>query len=187
MFSCNNEEQKESDTKIVKTNLNVLPAPFKKHHKIEIGLEIIFDIYSWGRGADSSSSVLVLRSDSLKNEFSVASTDNLDGRLQVFNTDMDNDSNPEIVIYYTKNDAYETAKVICYEFVGKEVKKINFPDLTDKTQKIYKGLDKFYTKEGFLFREFNIYENSESNKPTSKKSLKYSLKQNQFDIEELKE
>ena len=134
LFSCSDAPQKEVGAE-KKVEIK-LPAPFKKHLKIEVGPEIIFDVYSWGRGSDSSSSVLVLRSDSLKNEFSVASTDNIDGKLQeIFNTDMDTDGNPEIIIYYTKNDQYKSAQVLCYEFTGKAANKIKFPDLTDKTKK----------------------------------------------------
>lgn len=164
-----------------------LPTPFKKHLKLELGPEIIFDVFSWGRGTDSSSSVLVLRSDSLKNEFSVASTDNLNGHLQeVFNTDMDNDSHPEIVIYYTKNDKYGTADVLCYEFTGKAVDKISFPNLSSKTEKQYRGHDKFYVKGGNLYREFDLYADVDSNrKPTDKKTLKYFLVKNKFDLNEL--
>lgn len=188
ILACN-EEKKEDDKVVTKKAEIELPAPFKKHLKIEIGPEVIFDIYSWGRGSDSSSSVLVLRSDSIKNEFSVASSDNLNGRLQeVFNTDMDTDGNPEIVVYYTKNDKYESAEVICYEFTGKEVNKIKFPDLTDKTKKQYRGLDKFYVKEGKLFREFNLFEEADStNKVIDKKVLSYFLNRNQFDLNEVKE
>ncbi len=177
VFSCGNDkEQKVTQTKKV---LKELPAPFHKHEKIEVGPELIFDIYSWGRGSDSTSSLLVLRSDSLKNDFTVASTDNIDGRLQeVFNTDMDKDSNPEVIVYYTKNDKYESAGVLCYEFNGKNANKIQFPNLSSKTLKQYHGLDKFYVKEGMLYREFNLYdsEDKEGKNPTRKMVIQYFLK-----------
>ncbi|HEX7365528.1 MAG TPA: hypothetical protein VF273_00450 [Pelobium sp.] len=165
----------------------VLPAPFKKHLKVEVGPDVIFDVFAWGRGSDSTSSILVLRSDSLKNDFSVASTDNLDGKLEeVFNTDMDKDSNPEIVIYYTKNDKYKTADILCYEFNGKTANKITFPELTNKTQKQYRGADKFYVKGGELYREFDVFSgDAKDNKPVGKKFLKYFLKGNKFDLNEL--
>ncbi|MFC5284792.1 hypothetical protein [Pedobacter alpinus] len=187
LFACN--EEKKQEEKSTKKAEVLLPAPFKKHLKVEVGPELIFDIYSWGRGSDSSSSVLVLRSDSVKNEFSVASSDNLDGRLQeVFNTDMDTDGNPEIVILYTKNDKYNSAEVLCYEFSGKGANKIKFPDLTSKTKKQYRGLDKFYVKEGDLYREFNLYSETDTSNNTGKKMvLKYFLNRNQFDLNEIKE
>ncbi len=186
LFSCDPSNEKTSSDKkqIAKTTL---PAPFKKHLKVELGPDIIFDVVAWGRGSDSSSSVLVLRSDSVKNDFTVASSDNLDGHLEeIFNTDMDKDSNPEIIIYYTNNDKYKTAEVLCYEFNGKNVNKINFPDLTSKTQKQYRGNDKFYVKAGELYREFDLFSDADStSKATGKLALKYFLKGNRFDLTEL--
>jgi hypothetical protein len=165
-----------------------LPAPFKRHEKIEVGPDIIFDIYSWGRGADSTSSLLILRSDSLKNEFSVASSDNINGRLvEVFNTDMDTDGNPEVLVYYTLNDKFETAKILCYEFNGKNVNQIKFPDLSAKTKAQYRGLDKFSVKEAKLIREFNLYDETDTvaKNATGKKKVEYLIKNNSFDLNEI--
>lgn len=186
LFSCS-ETQKNAEGDKKQTPKNSLSAPFKKHLKVEIGPDIIFDVFAWGRGSDSSSSILVLRSDSLKNDFTVASTDNLQGRLEeVFNTDMDKDSYPEIVVYYTNHDKYRTAEVLCYEFNGKSVNKIKFPDLTANTKKQYRGADKFYVKGGELYREFDLYANSDStSKSTDKKTVKYFLKGNRFDLIEI--
>lgn len=186
LFSCGNDKEKQ--TKPSKKAVMDLPAPFHKHEKIEVGPELIFDIYSWGRGSDSTSSLLILRSDSIKNDFTVASSDNIDGRLQeVFNTDMDDDGNPEVLVYFTKNDQYESAEILCYEFTGKNVGKIRFPDLSSKTKKQYHGLDKFYVKEGKLFREFNLFEESdkEGKNPTGKKVIQYFIKGNSFDLKEV--
>lgn len=183
LFSCGQPDEKVQTEKNTTTKPN-LPAPFKKHLKIELGPDIIFDVVAWGRGSDSSSSVLVLRSDSLKNDFTVASSDNLDGHLEeIFNTDMDEDSNPEIVVYYTKNDQYNTAEIVCYEFNDKNVNKISFPDLTSKTEKQYRGNDKFYVKEGKLYRDFDLFSDTDTTtKPTGKIALKYFLKGNRFDL-----
>ncbi|MBK0383025.1 hypothetical protein I5M32_08640 [Pedobacter sp. SD-b] len=185
--SCGNKQQEK--LKVIPKKEMVLPAPFKHHEKIEVGPELIFDIYSWGRGADSTSSLLVLRSDSIKNDFSVASTNNIDGKLkEVFNTDMDDDGNPEVLIYYTANDQYQSAKVICYEFKGKEANEIDFPSLSTKTKKQYRGKDKFYVKEGKLYREFNLFDpdDKESKKIIEKKTIRYFLKGNRFDLNEIK-
>ncbi|MBU0695114.1 MAG: hypothetical protein KKE39_01115 [Bacteroidetes bacterium] len=186
LFACQSKSSEEN-TKPKKVVME-LPAPFQKHLKVEVGPELIFDVFSWGRGSDSTSSLLILRSDSLKNEFSVASSDNIDGRLQeVFNTDMDDDNNPEIVVYYTLNDKYESAEVMCFEFNGKNVNKIRFPDLSSKTKKQYHGLDDFYVKEGKLFREFNIYDEADTlgKNALEKKKIQYFLKNNNFDLKEL--
>jgi hypothetical protein len=186
LFACRSKPTEES-AKPKKVTME-LPAPFQKHLKVEVGPELIFDIFSWGRGSDSISSLLILRSDSLKNEFSVASSDHIDGCLQeVFNTDMDDDNNPEIVVYYTLNDKYESAEVMCFEFNGKNINKIHFPDLSLKIKKQYHGLDDFYVKEGKLFREFNIYDEGDTTdkNPIEKKKVQYFLKGNSFDLKEI--
>lgn len=186
LFSCGND--KEQQTTPSKKVVMDLPAPFHKHEKIEVGPELIFDIYSWGRGSDSTSSLLILRSDSIKNDFTVASSENINGRLQeVFNTDMDADGNPEVLVYFTKNDEYESAEILCFEFTGKILGKIKFPDLSAKTKKQYHGLDKFYVKDGKLFREFNFFEEAdkESKNPTGKKVIEYFIKGNSFDLKEI--
>lgn len=186
LFSCGNE--KEAKEEKVKKVVMELPAPFRHHEKIEVGPDLIFDVYSWGRGSDSTSSVLILRSDSLKNNFTVASSDNLDGRLaEVFNTDMDTDGNPEVLIYYTLNDKYDSAKILCYEFNGKNVNQIKFPDLSSKTKSQYRGLDKFYVKDAKLIREFNLFDENdiEGKNPIGKKKVEYNIQNNSFDLTEL--
>ena len=182
-FACN-EEVKKAEIK-----LNVTPklfAPFRNHQKVEVGPDLIFDVFSWGRGADSTSSLLILKSDSLKNDFSVAETANLDGKLsQVFNTDMDIDGNPEIIVLYQKNDKYKSADVICFEFL-KDANKIRFPDLSSKTKKQYRGNDNFYVKEGKLFREINLFDEADTlnTKPIAKKVVRYGLEGNNFTLYE---
>jgi hypothetical protein len=182
--SCSHDAKK---VEVKKAEATKLPAPFRMHQKIEVSPGLIFDVLSWGRGADSTSSVLILKSDSLKNNFYVASTDNLDGKLsEVFNTDMDNDGNPEIIVLYQKNDKYHSADVLCYEFL-KNANKIRFPDLSSKTKKSYRGNDKFYVKEGDLFREFSLYDESdkEGKKPLGKKIVRYGLEGNNFTVNEV--
>lgn len=186
LVSCGDE--KKTDVAETKKAVVNLPAPFRHHEKIEVGPELIFDVYSWGRGSDSTSSLLILRSDSVKNDFSVASSDNIDGRLvEVFNTDMDTDGNPEVLIYYTLNDAINSAAVICFEFNGKNVSEINFPKLSEKTKKQYRGLDKFYVKDAKLVREFNLFEedDKEGKNASAKKKVEYFIKNNSFDLNEL--
>ena len=186
LASCGDDKKAES--KASKKAENSLPAPFRHHEKIEVGPELIFDIYSWGRGSDSTSSLLILRSDSIKNDFTVASTDNIDGRLvEVFNTDMDTDGNPEVLIYYTLNDEINSADIICFEFNGKNIIEINFPKLSEKTKKQYRGLDKFYVKDAKLVREFNLFEedDKEGKNASVKKKVEYFIKNNSFDLNEL--
>lgn len=183
LIACN------SNVKIIETPKNIplkLPAPFRNHQKVEVGPGLIFDIFSWGRGSDSTSSLLILKSDSLKNDFSIAETDNLDGKLsEVFNTDMDIDGNPEIIVVYKKTDKYKSAEVMCYEFI-KDVNKLRFPDLSRKTKKQYRGNDNFYVKEGKLFREINLFDEADTvnTKPIAKKIVRYGLEGNVFTVNE---
>lgn len=183
LMSCADEAKKVEDKKpAVK-----IMAPFRAHQKVEVGPGLIFDVVSWGRGADSTSSVLILKSDSLKNDFYVASTDNLDGKLsEVFNTDMDIDGNPEVIVIYKKNDKYHSAEVLCYEFKD-SANKIRFPDLTSKSKKSYRGNDNFYVKEGDLFREISLYEedDKEGKKAIGKKIVRYGLEGNSFTVNEV--
>lgn len=186
LASCS--EAEKEDAKTSKKVEVTLPAPFRHHEKIEVGPELIFDVYSWGRGSDSTSSLLILRSDSASNDFTVASSDNIDGRLvEVFNTDMDTDGNPEVLIYYTLNDEIGSADVICFEFNGKNINEINFPKLSEKTKKQYRGLDKFYVKDAKLIREFNLFEedDKEGKNASAKKKVEYFIKNNSFDLNEL--
>jgi hypothetical protein len=186
VVSCT-DEKKTGAVEVKKADI-ILPAPFRHHEKIEVGPELIFDVYSWGRGSDSTSSLLILRSDSIKNDFSVASTDNIDGRLvEVFNTDMDADGNPEVLIYYTLNDEFESAEIFCFEFTDKNVNRIRFPELSSKTKKQYRGLDKFYVKDAKLVREFNLFadDDKEGKNASTKKKVEYFIKNNSFDLNEL--
>lgn len=186
LSSCGGDLDKKEKEAIKK--VATLPAPFRHHSKIEVGPELIFDVYTWGRGDDSTSSLLILRSDSIKNDFSVASTNNIDGVFrEVFNTDMDDDGNPEVLIYYTENDKFQSAKLICYEFTGKNINEINFPNLSTKTKNQYHGKDKFYVKEGKLFREFDLYntDDKEGKKAIDKKTIQYFIKGNRLDLNEV--
>ncbi len=185
-IACGNDKQTTNAP--IKNVSAVLQAPFHQHQKIEVGPDIIFDILTWGRGSDSTSSLLILRSDSSKNDFSIASSDNLNGRLkEVFNTDMDTDGYPEIVIYYTENDDYNSAQILCFEFTGANANKIRFPDLSRKTISQYRGKDQFFVKEGMLFRNIELFDEAdkEGKKAIGKKNIKYFLKGNSFDLEEV--
>lgn len=183
ILACNNKVEKVD----IKQNVTPkLSTPFRIHQKVEVGPDLIFDIFSWGRGVDSISSLLILKSDSLKNDFTVAETQNLDGKLsEVFNTDMDLDGNPEIIVLYQKNDKYKSAEVICFEFL-KNANKIRFPELSYKTKKQYRGNDNFYVKEGKLFREINLFDETDTinTKPIAKKIVRYGLEGNSFTVNE---
>ena len=181
--SCQSNEESKVEFK----EKIVLPKPFKSHDKIEVMPGLTFDVLNWGKGADSLSSVIILRSDTARNS-STAFNLEIEGKyIETFNTDMDTDGNPEIIIYTTSNKKYSPANVYCFEYNGKEPSKIRFPDLTDKTNKQYKGKDKFYIHDGKLRREFDLFDNMEDEKakPVGKKVVEYSIRGNTFDITEI--
>lgn len=180
------EEKKQANAEPKKI-IQKLEAPFKKHQKVEVGPGLIFDVFSWGRGSDSISSLLILKSDSLANDFTVSTSQNLDGQLsEVFNTDMDIDGNPEVIVIYRKNDEYKSASVLCYEFRN-DANKISFPDLSSKTKQNYRGNDNFYVKEGKLYRQLPLYDKKDSllKAPIEKKLIAYTLENNSFKISEI--
>lgn len=167
----------------------VLPKPFKNAERIEVRPGLIFDVFSWSRGADSLNAVLILRSDTVRNNATVHNFE-IDGRfVETFNTDMDTDGNPEIIIFTKANKKYNPADMYCFEYSGTEPDKIRFPDLTSKTKGQYKGNDKFYIKDGKLIREFDLFEdmNNEKAKPVERKIIQYTLRGNSFDLTEIKD
>ena len=183
--ACQNNEKPKIEFK----EKIVLPKPFKAHDKFEIRPGLTFDVLNWGRGADSLTSVLILRSDTARNSSSSYNFE-IEGKyIETFNTDMDTDGNPEIIVYTTSNKKYQPANIYCFEYSGEEPSKIRFPELTDKTKKQYKGKDKFYIHDGKLRREFALFDNMDDDKakPVSKKTVEYSLRGNSFDITEIEE
>lgn len=165
----------------------VLPKPFKNAERIEVRPGLIFDVFSWSRGADSLNAILILRSDSSRNNATVHNFE-IDGKfVETFNTDMDTDGNPEIIISTKSNNKYNPAEIYCFEYSGTEPDKIRFPDLTSKTKNQYKGNDKFYIKDGKLMREFDLFEDmkNENAKPVERKVIQYSIRGNSFDLTEI--
>ncbi len=165
----------------------VLPLPFKKLDRVEVRPGLSFDILNWGKGPDSLSAVLILRSDTTKNSYTSHNLEIEGIYKEVFNTDMDTDGNPEIIIYTTSNKPFSPANIYCLEYSSAEPLRIRFPELTDKTKKQYQGEDKFYIHSGKLRREFDLYDNQQDSKakPIGKKVVEYTLKGNQFDITEV--
>lgn len=180
---CQTDEKPKTITK----ERIVLPKPFKSSDKIEVRPGLTFNVLNWGTSVDSLSAVLILRSDTVRNSNTVYNLE-IEGKyIETFNTDMDTDGNPEIIIYTTSNKKYNPANIYCFEYNNAEPSRIRFPDLTEKTLKQYKGKDKFYIHDGKLRREFDLFDdlNDEKAKPIGKKIVEYSLKGNSFDIKEV--
>jgi hypothetical protein len=182
--------QKQSQTQAPVTSAAVKPGlmpPFRYHKLIESSPGKYFDIVSWGRGKDTTGAYMILRSDSTGKQYSTTTGDLEGAIIDVFNTDMNMDGYPEILIEAKAKDTTNHVNIYAYEFRGTKGQKIDFPKLTAKTKKGYRGNDNFYIKEGNLVREFPVYDgDGKDAKPTGqKKILQYGLRDNQFTVTDI--
>ena len=182
---CNQEE------KAPVTQINATPKvmqPFRFHKLIEVSPGEYYDILSWGRGSVDTGSFAILHSDSLAREY-VTTTGNLDGKIvDVYNSDMDVDGNPEILIQTKGKDTTNYAKIYAFEYgTDNKANKRDFPRLTSSQRDGYRGEDNFYISEGKFIREFPIYDgNTTQAKPTgAKRKLEYGLRGNEFTVKQL--
>lgn len=180
--SCTSKEEKKAEKPVVKT---VLPAPFRFHKAVEVKPGLTFDVLSWGRGSELSGAFMILRSDSAAIKYRSV-TEELEGRISdAWNMDMDTDGNPEIFIEAKSDDKENPLRMYVYEFDDNgNGREIRFPDLTSSTKKNYRGKDSIYVKEGVLYRQFPLFEESDTAglKPTGKKILEYSLRGSTFSV-----
>ncbi|GAB2686092.1 hypothetical protein GCM10027037_04790 [Mucilaginibacter koreensis] len=164
-----------------------LPQPFRSHHVIEVAPGLDFDVMSWGRGSDSTGAYLILRSDSAEKQYTTTTAD-LDGKIiDVFNSDLDTDGNPEIFIQSQTADSTHYGKIDAYEFNDDKGRKLDFPKLTSKQKKGYHGEDKFVVKEGKLIRTYPIYDSDNRNAKSTGQSrvLEYSYHGNDFSVKQV--
>lgn len=179
-----------NDKKPVKTSMPARPAlmaPFRYHKAIEVSPGQTYDVVSWGRGSNDAGAFAILHSDSAKIKYTTTTGD-LDGTIaDVYNADMDNDGNPEILIEAKAKDTVNYARIYAFEFNNNSVNKLDFPKLTSSQRKGYRGDDNFYIKEGKLIREFPIYSSNDSlAKPNgAKRQLEYSLRNNNFSVKQI--
>lgn len=162
-------------------------APFRFHKLIEVSPGQDYDVLSWGRGSATSGSFLILHSDSVAKKYTTTTGD-LDGTIvDVYNSDMDLDGNPEILIQARGTDSTNYATIYAFEFSGGKGNKLDFPKLTKNQRKGYRGEDNFYIKEGKFMREFPIYDgNGKDAKPTgAKRVFEYGLRDNSFTVKQL--
>lgn len=166
-------EQKVTETKA--------PNPFPFYKSIEIKPGYYFEVVSWGKGVDSVGGFLVLMSDSTKKNYKSIAVEREGIITDAWNMDLDNDGNPEIYIQtlVRKN----VADVNVYEF-NNDFNKISFPGIS--TMKGYKGDDKFFVKNGDLFRSVPIVQVDSGKTTTLVKTLKYRLSGNSFSSSEVK-
>ncbi len=164
-----------------------LTDPFRFHKLIEVSPGEDYDVLSWGRGSVTVGSYLILHSDSSGKKYTTTTGD-LDGTIvDVYNSDMDLDGNPEILVQAKATDTANYATIYAFEFNNSKANKLDFPKLTSSQRKGYHGEDNFYIKEGKFMREFPIYDGSGKDaKPTgAKRVLEYGLRSNSFTVKQL--
>ncbi len=161
--------------------------PFRYHKLIEVSPGQDYDILSWGRGSSTVGAFEILHSDSASAKFTTTTGD-LDGAIiDVFNTDMDLDGNPEILIEAKSKDTINYTNIYAFEFVNSRADKLEFPRLTQSQRQGYRGGDDFYVKDDKLIREFQIYNGTgKSAKPSGqKRQFEYGLRDNSFTVKQL--
>ncbi len=164
-----------------------LTAPFLYHKLIESSPGKYFDVLTWGRGKDSIGGYLILHSDSTGKKYTTI-TGELEGKiLDVFNTDMNMDGNPEILILSKAKDTTVHINIYAYEYRNGKGEKIDFPKLGGKSKTMYHGGDNFYIEQGNLVREFPAYDGEGKDaKPTGKKRiLQYGIRDNAFTVKDI--
>lgn len=179
VVACGDSEKPVSiEQKVVETKA---PNPFPFYKSIEIKPGYYFEVLSWGKGVDSIGGFLILMSDSLKNNYKSISVERAGIITDAWNMDLDNDGNPEIYIQtlVRKN----VADVNVYEF-NNDFNKISFPGIS--TMKGYQGDDKFFVKNGDLFRSVPTVQTDSGKTTTLVKTLKYRLSGNSFSSSEVK-
>ncbi len=162
-------------------------APFRYHKLLEVSPGQEYDILSWGRGSATTGSFLILHSDSAAKKFTTTSGDLSGSIVDVYNSDMDLDGNPEILIQARGTDSTNYATIYAFEFTGGKADKLNFPKLSTSQQKGYRGEDNFYIKEGKLIREFPIFsgKGKDARGTGAKRILEYGLRDNAFTVKQL--
>jgi CRISPR/Cas system-associated protein endoribonuclease Cas2 len=184
---CGGNDDKKIAQPTVVTKKSDFGDPFRFHKLIEVSPGQDYDILSWGRGSKTDGAFLVLHSDSSGKKYTTTTGD-LDGAIvDVYNSDMDLDGNPEILIQAKAKDTADYATIYAYEFNNGKANKLDFPKLTSSQRKGYHGNDNFYIKEGKFMREFPIYDNGDKDaKPTgAKRVLEYNLRSNNLTAKQL--
>ena len=184
LAGCNSSNQQPAVQKIVTTAKPGLMQPFRFHKTIEVSPDNIFDVFSWGRGSNKTGAYLILESDSTGAKYTTTTGD-LDGAItDVYNTDMDMDGNPEILIQTKAKDSTQHTQIDAFEYKDNRAQKLDFPRLTSSQKKGYRGEDQFYIKDGGLMREFPVYDGSGADaKPTGQKRvLEYGIRNNNFTV-----
>lgn len=180
-FSCTQTEPaKEVKSEISQT----VKSPFKFYKDIEVKPGLNFEIISWGKGVDSIGGYQILMSDSVKNNYKSLAAERKGIITDFWNMDLDNDGNPEFYVQLLSKKNASDLNV--YEYAGGDFNKISFPSLNSNQKKGYAGDDKFFIKNGDLFRSFPVTDSADSTKKIIK-TYQYKLSGNSFSTTEVKE
>ena len=178
-FACTEDKPAEIKSDIPP----VVKNPFKFYKDIEIRPGLNFEILSWGKGRDSIGGYQILMSDSVRNNYKSEAVERKGVITDAWNMDLDNDGNPELYIQLLSKQNILDLNV--FEFSGGDFNKISFPSLNINQKKGYSGNDKFFIKDGNLFRSFPIKDETDSTK-TITKTYQYSLRGNSFSASDVK-
>jgi len=182
---CSNPQQPVTVTPVAKKP--AIMQPFRFHKLIEVSPGQDYDVLSWGRGSSKVGAFMILHSDSSGAKYTTTTGD-LDGSIvDVYNSDMDLDGNPEILIQTKGKDTTNYTTIYAFEFSFGKAQKLDFPRLTQSQRQGYRGGDNFYIKDGKFIREFPIYNgNSSTAKLTgAKRQFEYGLHNNSFTVKQL--
>ncbi len=188
LTACSNHNSDDARVAApVATEAPRVMAPFRYHKTVEVAPGQYYDVLSWGRGSESTGAFEILRSDSATMKYTTTTGD-LDGRiLDVFNSDMDTDGNPEIFIHAQAADSTNAAQVFAFEYNDNTARKLDFPKLTRSQRKGYRGNDRFFIKDGNLMREFEVFDEADSlaKAPLQKRLIEYNLRGNSLQAKQL--
>ena len=164
-----------------------ITEPFKYHKLIEVSPGQDYDVVSWGRGTKKAGSFEILHSDSAAQKFTTTTGDLEGAIIDAYNSDMDLDGNPEILIQAKGRDSINYTNIYAFEFTGGKANKLDFPKLTKTQKQGYRGNDNFYIKDGILMREFPIYDGNTKDATVTgaKRVFQYGLRNNSFTIKQL--
>jgi hypothetical protein len=180
--ACTNDDKPANVAKTPDAAKSVNPFPFYKSIEIKPGYH--FEVVSWGKGVDTLGGYLLLMSDSIKNNYKSISLERKGIITDAWNMDLDNDGNPELYIQYVVRKNVNDLNV--YEFAGNGFDKISFPGLNSDIKKGYQGNDKFFIKNGDLFRSVPVVTTDSGKTTTVIKTIQYQLRGNNFSTSEVK-
>src|ERR1700732_1877942 len=116
-ISCNNDQKPVGVTAVTPAK-SVIMQPFRFHKLVEVSPGQDYDVLSWGRGSKDTGAYMILHSDSAARKYTTTTGD-LDGAIvDVYNSDMDLDGNPEILIETKGKDTVNYANMFAFEFTN---------------------------------------------------------------------